>query len=47
MFTSLQVKTLEQENSELKDVMNRLMAQLNEIKSKSIINSGEELRVSS
>ncbi|GAX80049.1 hypothetical protein CEUSTIGMA_g7488.t1 [Chlamydomonas eustigma] len=44
MATSEKVKNLEQENSELKDVMNRLEAQLNEIKSRSIINSGEELR---
>ena len=41
------VKTLEQENADLKTVMNKLEQQLKDIASKSIVSNGEDLKVCS
>lgn len=42
----VQLKTLEQENSELKSITNKLQSQLNDIKSKAVVSNGDELSVS-
>lgn len=44
--SDVQLKTLEQENSELKSITNKLQSQLNDIKSKAVVSNGDELSVS-
>lgn len=45
-MSDVQLKTLEQENSELKSITNKLQSQLNDIKSKAMVSNGDELSVS-
>ena len=41
----IQMKTLEQENAELKGLMRKLESQLSDISTRSIVSNGEELKV--